>query len=87
MASYALYWSAMECFKGKVKWLDIGAGAGTKEDDKKGLAWFKKGWSNGTRMAYFCGRILDRSKYSEILRIKGISKDESYFPAYRKGEF
>jgi hypothetical protein len=85
-ASYALYWFAMEFFSGKVRWLDFGAGAGVKSDGKDGLTRFKKGWSTGTRTAYFCGRIFDPEKYAEIVKVKGIGPTE-YFPAYRKGEF
>ncbi len=30
-ASYALYWEAIQYFRGRVRWLNIGAGAGVKE--------------------------------------------------------
>jgi len=86
MASYALYWSAIEYFSGKFHWLDLGGSAGVKIDSKNGLDRFKKGWSTGTRTAYFCGRIFDPATYREIVERKGISNTD-YFPAYRKGEF
>lgn len=86
MCSYALYWYAIEYFSDGVRWIDIGAGAGTKSDSSDGLSRFKRGWSTGTRMAYFCGRIFDHEKYSGIVAQKGISAND-YFPAYRKGEF
>jgi hypothetical protein len=85
-ASYALYWSAIECFSDKVRWLDLGAGAGAKSDGTDGLSQFKRGWSTGTRTAYFCGRIFDPERYAEIVKAKGIAATD-YFPAYRKGEF
>jgi len=86
MASYALYWSALHYFSGKVRWLDLGSAAGVKSDSTRGLDLFKKGWSTGTRTAYFCGRIFNPEHYKEITEAKGIGTTD-YFPAYRKGEF
>lgn len=85
-ASYALYWSALEYFSGKVRWLDLGAGAGVDNNGMDGLSEFKRGWSSGTRPAYFCGRIFNHEKYAEIVKAKGVTATD-YFPAYRKGEF
>ena len=85
-ASYALYWFAMEYFLGKVRWLDLGAGAGTNNNANDGLSEFKRGWSSGTRTTYFCGRIFNRERYAEITKAT-YSTDTNYFPAYRKGEF
>lgn len=82
MASYALYDAAIEHFTGKVRWLDLGGGAGTGEG-AGGLSQFKRGWSNETRMAYFCGRVFDREVYDRLSRGSGAG----YFPAYRAGEF
>lgn len=87
-ASFALFWFAIEYFAaGGLRWLSLGAGAGVGGNGKTdGLSRFKRGWSTGTRIAYFCGRIFDHSSYSEIVRAKSISATD-YFPAYRKGEF
>lgn len=86
-ASFALFWFAIEHFAGNgLTWLNLGAGAGVKGNGTDGLSRFKQGWSTGTRTAYFCGRIFDPAKYSEIVKIKGISVTD-YFPAYRRGEF
>lgn len=85
MAAYALYWAAIEFFVGKVRYLNLGAGAGVGGDDKDGLSVFKRGWANGARPAYFCGKILNRGKYRELL--DGNARITSYFPAYRNGEF
>jgi hypothetical protein len=85
--SYALQWVAIEYFAGnKIRWLDLGAGAGVNSDAKDGLTFFKRGWSTGTRTAYFCGRVLDYAKYSEANGRSGVHAT-TYFPAYRKGEF
>jgi hypothetical protein len=86
-ASFALFCYAIEYFAALgVKWLDLGAGAGAGENSKNGLSRFKKGWSNRTRTAYFCGRIFDQKKYTELVNIKNMTETD-YFPAFRKGEF
>lgn len=86
-ASFALFWFALEYFKEfGLNWLNLGAGAGLKDNKNDGLARFKYGWSTGTRTAFFCGHIFDRKKYFEIVKAKSVSV-EDYFPAYRKGEF
>jgi lipid II:glycine glycyltransferase (peptidoglycan interpeptide bridge formation enzyme) len=45
MASYALYSCALGYFAGKVRWLDLGGGAGVRSDDEDGLSRFKRGGS------------------------------------------
>jgi len=86
-ASFALFWFAIEHFAANgLRWLNLGAGAGVKNNGTDGLSRFKRGWSTGTRTAYFCGRIFDHASYSEIIKAKGISATD-YFPAYRRGEF
>lgn len=86
-ASFALFHFAITYFADKgLRWLDLGAGAGVRVEGSDGLTKFKRGWSNGSRIAYFCGRIFDREKYAEIVKDKGINATD-YFPAYRKGEF
>lgn len=86
MASYPLYYFAIEYFADKVQRLDLGAGAGVSSASTDGLSQFKSGWSTGTRPTYFCGRIFDHNRYSELTNSKGISTTD-YFPAYRQGEF
>jgi len=86
-ASFALFWSAIEYFATSgVEWLNLGAGAGIHPGEHDGLSRFKKGWSTGTRTAYFCGRIFNRERYTEMAAAHGTSATE-YFPAYRAGEF
>lgn len=84
--SYALYWFALEYFAQRARWLDLGAGAGLSAQGDDGLARFKRGWSSDTRMAYFCGRVLQPDRYAEIVRQLG-AEETDYFPAYRRGEF
>jgi hypothetical protein len=85
-ASYALLWSAIEYFAGRVRWLHLGAGAGAGNAGDDGLTAFKRGWATGTRTAYFCGRVFDRQRYAEAANARGAPADD-YFPAYRKDEF
>lgn len=85
--SFALFHFAIEYFSSSgLRWLNLGAGAGINSDDSDGLTRFKKGWSTGTKTAYFCGRIFDPKKYKEILQVKG-TPPTNFFPAYRHGEF
>ncbi|SRR6266516_1073709 len=86
-ASFALFWRAIELLRANgLRWLDLGAGAGLANDATDGLSRFKRGWSNGTRMAYLCGRVFDRARYEQLAEAKGI-RTTNYFPAYRQGEF
>ncbi len=82
MASYALYWRAIEYFSEKVKWMDLGAGAGMDGSANDGLTRFKRGWSTDTRPVYLCGRIFNRSSYDELTKNRS-AQNESFFPAYR----
>ncbi|MCX7817045.1 MAG: GNAT family N-acetyltransferase [Syntrophales bacterium] len=86
-ASFALFWYSINYFRDLgLKWLDLGGGAGLREKPSDGLIRFKQGWSTGTRVAYFCGRIIDRRKYENILQEKKIPST-TFFPAYRVTEF
>jgi hypothetical protein len=85
-ASYALYWTALNWLVGKVQWIDLGGVPGTGDWGAEGLRIFKKGWANGTRPVYFCGRIFNIKRYSEIARSVKVAPTK-YFPAYRLGEF
>jgi hypothetical protein len=88
-ASYALQWYAIQYLASnnqEVRWLNIGGGAGVKPNDTDGLSLWKRGWSSGTRTAYFCGRIFDHERYSDIVKARGTAAT-TYFPAYRKDEF
>lgn len=85
-ASFGLFWRALEHFAGAgLRWLDLGSGPGVRHRKTDGLSEFKRGWATGTRTAYFCGRILDHSRYAEIARAKGTGSTD-FFPAYRANE-
>jgi Acetyltransferase (GNAT) domain len=85
--SFALFRSALDYFAGiGVRWIVLGAGAGAQNDGTDGLSRFKRGWANGTRTVYLCGRILDPNRYTSLCRGQEFASSE-YFPIYRKGEF
>lgn len=86
-ASFALFSYSIEYFAEQgIEWLSLGAGAGSDSAADSGLSRFKQGWSTNTRPVYFCGRILDRDRYQEIIKAQNVAAT-SYFPAYRRGEF
>lgn len=79
--SYALHSAAIEAFRGKVRWLDLGGSAGYS-DGLDGLARFKRGWANTSRTAFLCCRILNPQRYQDLVRLAGTA-GTTYFPAYR----
>ncbi|MEP7113982.1 MAG: GNAT family N-acetyltransferase, partial [Ilumatobacteraceae bacterium] len=85
-ASYALDWVALEALSHRVQWLDFGGGAGVEAGIDDGLTRYKRGWSTGTRLTYFCGRILNAEAYARLTSAASHPRS-GYFPAYRAGEF
>lgn len=86
-ASFALFNTAIQYFSDQnIKWLSLGAGAGVHAKSDDGLTRFKRGWSTGTRTAYFGGKILNHQRYDELSLAKH-QPTTSFFPAYRLGEF
>jgi hypothetical protein len=85
-ASFALFASAIDYFSTRLRFLSLGAGAGIYGSEEDGLTRFKKSWATGTRTAYLCGRIFDRARYDELVRMRGVTGIANYFPLYRKGE-
>ena len=82
MASYALYYWAMDYFaKQGYQCLDLGAGAGL-HDHKNGLSWFKKGWSNQILPVYLCGWIFQPLLYQQLSE-HVMYPLEDFFPRYR----
>lgn len=87
MASYALYWHAIDQLRHRVRWLELGAAAGVSpQGPGSGLDDFKAGWATDTREVYLCGRILEPRRYEQLSRGQGV-ESTSYFPVYRAGEF
>lgn len=84
-ASYATKWFMLNYFAGKVRWVDLGGGAGSNSQGTDGLSVFKQGWSNGTVPVYVCCRVFDAARYDELTKASSAERTE-YFPAYRAGE-
>lgn len=84
-ASYATKWTMIEYFNDKVKLINLGAGSSMDATD--GLAQFKRGFSNASRQAWICGRILQPAAYEALARQAGRNQADGYFPTYRVGEF
>jgi len=86
-ASFALFDHAIRSFAGRgLSWLDLGGGPGAGRPRDEGLVRFKRGWSTGTRPAWFCARVLDPRRYEYLVEARSTPPTE-YFPAYREGEF
>jgi hypothetical protein len=81
-ASFALFATAIEHFRTRLGWLDLGAGPDTGAGDG-GLTRFKRGWATGTRPAFLCGRVLDPPRYSALVAQSPGTVAGSFFPAYR----
>ena len=84
-ASYATKWFILQYLAGKVRWADLGGGAGMNSEGTDGLSVYKDGWARGTVPAYICCRIFNRPLYGELAAVFGAG-NTTYFPAYRKGE-
>jgi hypothetical protein len=77
-ASYATKWAALDYFRDRVRWINLG-GVADQSDD--GLGKFKKGWSTTTRTAWLCAKVLNPAAYNALTRESGTTSQ--YFPAYR----
>lgn len=86
-AAYGIFAFALEHFRSRVSWLGLGAQPGVGTGGEHGLSRFKRGWSTGTRTAYFCGRILDPAAYATLSAAHGTAAiGAEFFPAYRRDE-
>jgi hypothetical protein len=87
MAAYGLYAAAFEWFAPRVRWLSLGAAAGTIEPTGgDGLTFFKQGWSPLRSQVYICGKVLDAAAYAGLVD-SAAADAPPYFPEYRRGEF
>lgn len=85
-AFYALDQFSFEYFSGKVRAVDLGGGVGIHTDEGDGLCFYKRGWSSHRQPVYFCGRIINREHYDQLVRDTGTEQSD-FFPAYRDGEY
>jgi hypothetical protein len=82
-ASYALYAAAIDYFRGRLRWLDLGGVAGDSDTDPAdGLRQFKSGWATATRQSFLCGRVLQPETYACLVR-NTPEPQTPYFPRYR----
>ena len=79
-ASYALFWTSAEQLRDRLRWLSLGAGAGTNCDGNDGLTRFKKGWSPLVRPTYLGRHVACPRRYAELC---GSRPEGDFFPAYR----
>lgn len=83
--SYGLLWFALHWFQDQNRVAaDLGGGAGTQRKND-GLTAFKKGWTARTEPVFLVGKILNPAIYEKLTG--SVSATDSYFPAYRAGEF
>ena len=83
-ASFGIFWQAIHYFaETGLRWLNLGGGAGLNENADDGLSRFKRGWASETKAVYFCGRIFNKLKYSELVTRAGVPLSD-YFPLYRQ---
>ena len=82
-ASFALFEHAIGLFRETgARVLNLGGGAGSVATED-GLTRFKQGWANLTARAWFCGHVVDRSSYNQLMaETKSAS---GLFPPYRFG--
>lgn len=81
-ASYAMDLVSIEYCRTRARWYNLGGSAGLQENANDGLGWYKGGWSNETRTAYFCGHIFDQARYN-LLYSRQTTHNRDFFPAYR----
>jgi hypothetical protein len=84
-ALYALIWTAIETFTGSMRWINLMGVPGGEDAGSEGIRQFKRGWTQETRTAWLCGRVLNRPRFDAIVAATGTAKTQ-YFPAYRDGE-
>src|SRR5439155_2664483 len=66
MAQYALFWAAIEYFRGRARWFELGVVAESPERLDNGLAYFESGWATATCQAFFCAKVLNWEAYDEL---------------------
>ncbi|MDP0499588.1 MAG: GNAT family N-acetyltransferase [Verrucomicrobiota bacterium JB022] len=82
-ASFALFDAIIARYAQEgFRFLNLGGGAGFKDDPNDGLAQFKRGWATIQRPSYLIGRIINHAYY-ENWSNSADALDSAYFPAYR----
>jgi hypothetical protein len=81
-AGYALYSTAFDHFRDRVRYCDIGGVPDRSTEGATGLEAFKRGWSPETRTTWLCGRVFDRPGYDALVSARSAGPSQ-FFPAYR----
>jgi hypothetical protein len=79
--SYPMMAYAITALAGQARWIDLGGAPMTA--NASGISHFKRGWTDLTRTAYLCGKVLDRAAFDRL----SAGHPEGYFPPYRAGDF
>jgi hypothetical protein len=83
-ASYAVFAAALDHLREEgIGLVDLG-GAPGDANHPDGLLRFKRGWANGERPTYLCGRVINRQIYATLA--PGLRSGRSWFPAYRAAD-
>ena len=60
-------------------------GGGRSSSEEDNLYMFKKQFAKNTKFDFYLGKkIWNQDIYNELCKVANVSKDEEYFPAYRK---
>ncbi|KAF0096159.1 MAG: hypothetical protein E1N59_126 [Puniceicoccaceae bacterium 5H] len=82
-ASFALFATIINQYARKgYRYLNLGGGAGFRDDPEDGLARFKQGWASFSRPTYLVGKILHRPRY-QLWQNSADALESGFFPAYR----
>jgi len=81
-SAFVIYDHAIQLFR-EDHVIDFGGGAGVEAGEGDGLAEFKRGFANGQRQNYLCGKILDDEVYQRLCADRGVEATTTFFPAYR----
>ncbi|WP_093991799.1 GNAT family N-acetyltransferase [Flavimaricola marinus] len=79
--SYQMMAYAIEAFAGQMQFIDMGGAPMTA--NAGGVGHFKRGWTDQTRTAHLCGKILNAAAFDKLCH----GLPTGYFPPYRAGEF
>lgn len=85
-ASHAIKWIAIQHLSKVVRYINFGGSTGNKQGEISGLDRFKLGWTNASAKSYYCGKILDKQKYDQLVK-QNSPGDGGWFPEYRFGDF
>lgn len=79
--SYTMMGYAIEALADQVRYIDLGGAP--MAANAGGISHFKRGWTDQTRTAFLCGKVLDRTAFDRL----SVGLLDGYFPPYRAGEF